>query len=201
MVIAVSESLGVIERRVYRAYWNDGLLDLFAAAGVLAVGVFWIVGIPVGAAITPVLLVPLWGPLRKRLIEPRLGMVEFSDARERRSAVLLRRAMLLGSGFFALGVALYSYRENLPADPPVSLVAGLPAVLLGLLALITTVLVATPRFLAHAAILVVAGAAGALLGVEPGWTLTAAGTAMLAIAVVALARFFRDNPIGNGDPP
>lgn len=194
------DNLGVIEQRVYRAYWNDGLLDLFAAVGILAIGIFWITDVAYGAAFVPAVLMPLWNPLRKRFIEPRLGMVEFSDTREQRTSNLLKQVFLLGFGFLVLGVALYSYRDKLPVDPSVSLIAGLPAMLLALLALITTVLVATPRFLMHAALLVVAGAAGAILGLEPGWILAAAGAAMLAVAVVVLIRFFRNNPIDGGDP-
>lgn len=193
------ENMDSIERQVYRAYWNDGLLDLFAALGVLAIGVFWILDIPVGAAITPALLIPLWAPSRQRFIEPRLGMVEFSDARERKTSDLLKFAVALGFGFFALGVALYVLRDRLAFDPSVSLIAGLPAVLIGLLAVITTFLVASARFLAYAAILVVAGVVGALAGWEPGPILAAAGSIMLLVAIVILARFVRGNPIDRGN--
>lgn len=194
------DNLGIIEQRVYRAYWNDGLLDLFAAVGVLATGIFWILDFPVGTAMVPAFLVPLWGPLRKRMVEPRLGMVEFGDARKQRTHSLLVQAVLLGCGFLALAVTLYFFRDHLPVDPSGSLIAGLPAMLVGLMALITTILVATPRFLIHAALLVVAGLLGALLGVEPGWILAAAGSAMLVVALFVVVRFVQNNRIDAGTP-
>ncbi len=193
------DNLGAIEQRVYRTYWNDGLLDLFAAVGVLGIGISWIVGFPVGGAILPALLVPLWGPVRQRFVEPRLGMVEFSDAREQRNASTLKFAVALGFGVFALCIILYVLRDRLDFDPSVTLVAGLPAALLGLLAVITAVLVASPRFLAYSAILVIAGVIGALNGWEPGLILVEAGAIMLIVALAVFVRFLQDNPADGGD--
>ena len=56
--------------------------------------------------------------------------------------------------------------------------------------LITTVL-----FYAFAAVLVVAGIAGALAGQEPGPIMTAAGIALLLLALVVVIRFVRENPV------
>lgn len=194
------DNLGTIEQRVYRTYWNDGLLDLFAAVGVLGIGISWIVGFPVGGAIVPAMLVPLWGPFRQRFVEPRLGMVEFSDAREQRNANMLKLAVLLGLGVFALSVTLYVLRDRLALDPSVQLVAGLPAALLGLLAVITAILVASVRFLVYSAVLVVAGVVGALNAWEPGLILAEAGAIMLIVALAVFVRFLQNNPVGGGDP-
>jgi len=192
-------NLGAIEQRVYHAYWNDGLLDMFAAIGVLAIGISWIVDFPVGAAIVPALLVPLWGPFRQRFVGPRLGMVEFSDAREQRNSNMLRLAVLLGFGFFALGVSLYFLRDKLDIGPAVSFIAGLPAALLGLLAIITAFLVASPRFFIYAALLVIAAAVGVLDGWEPGLILAEAGAGMLVIALAIFVRFLQNNPVPDED--
>lgn len=195
------DNSGAIERRVYRTYWNDGLLDVFAAVGVLAIGVFWIFDLPVGAAFVPAWLVPAWGPCRRRFIEPRLGMVEFSDARQRRNTNLLRLIMYIGIACLILGIELYFFRDRLGVDPGDALIAGLPALLLGLLAIATSMLIATPRFLVYAAILAATGATGALYGLRPGLILCIAGAAMLAIAGIVIARFLRDNPVITEDMP
>lgn len=200
MVETMLNNLGTIERHVYRSYWNDGLLDLFAAVGVLAVGVFWIVDFPVGGAILPALFVPLWGPIRHRLVEPRLGMVEFSDTRNERNFNLLGQTALLGLGFFALGVSLYFLRDKLGVEPTVTLIAGLPAALLGLLAVITAFLVASPRFFIYAALLVAAGIVGALGGLEPGQILAAAGAGMLVMALSVFIRFLHNNSVSDEVP-
>jgi len=193
------ENMGAIENRVYRAYWNDGLLDVFAAVGVLAIGVSWMFDLVVAGAITPALLVPLWGPFRQRFIEPRLGTVEFSDERERTNRDRLRLVFLLGVGAFALGVSLYFLRDRLALDPAVSLIAGLPAFLLAVLAAMTALLVSTGRFLVYAALLIVAGGVGAGIGWEPGRILVSAGIPILLIASAVLVRFFRNNPVAVED--
>ena len=184
-----------IEKQVFRTYWNDGLLDLFGAIGVLAIGIFWTLDFTVGSAILPALLIPLWGPCRERFIEPRLGMVEFSDARERRNTNRLLMIVALGVGTLVLGVALYFLRDRIGLSPSVTFIAGLPAVLLGFLAVLTAFLILAMRFLAYAAVLVVAGIAGALAGQEPGPIMTAAGIALLLLALVVVIRFVRENPV------
>lgn len=87
-----------LERRVFRSYWDDGLLDVFAAIGVTAIGLLWLRDIPAGAVIVPPLLIPLWAQVRRKWIEPRAGFVEFSDDREYRSKRLLRLVFYLGAG-------------------------------------------------------------------------------------------------------
>lgn len=192
--------LGAIEQRVYRGYWNDGLLDLFAAIGILAIGVFWMLDVPVGAAVVPALFVPLWAPCRQRFVEPRLGMVEFSDAREQVNSNMLKQAVLLGLGFFGLGVLLYLLRDKFNIEPTVTFIAGLPAALLALLAIITAFLVASPRFFVYAALLVVSGVVGALNGWEPGLILAASGASILVIALARFVRFIHDNPVSDEAP-
>jgi hypothetical protein len=198
-VIDVLENMGAIENRVYRAYWNDGLLDVFAAVGVLAIGISWSFDFIVGGAITPALLVPLWGPFRQRFIEPRLGTVEFSEKRERTNRSRLLLLILLGIGAFALVVSLYVLRDRLALDPAVSLIAGLPALLLAIPAAFTAMLIATGRFLVYATLLVIAGGVGAISGWEPGPILVTAGIPILLIASTVLARFFRNNPVASGE--
>ena len=188
-----------IENRVYRAYWNDGLLDVFAAVGVLLIGIAWTFDFVVGGAITPALLVPLWGPFRQRFIEPRLGLVEFSEKRERTNRSRLLLVILLGIGAFALVVSLYVLRDRLALEPSVSFIAGLPALLLAIPAALTAMLVSTGRFLVYAALLAVAGGVGAIVGWEPGPILVSAGIPILLVASTVLLRFVRNNPIANED--
>ncbi|MDJ0708768.1 MAG: hypothetical protein QNJ14_00190 [Woeseiaceae bacterium] len=189
------ENGGAIERRVYRAYWNDGLLDIFAAAGVFAIGIFWLYDLPVGAVFVPVWLVPAWGPCRRHFIEPRLGMVEFSDARQRRNNNLLRLILYVGIGCLVIGIELYLLRDRLGTNPSMTLIAGLPAVLLAVLAVATAALIATPRFLVYAAVLAAAGVTGAVFGLQPGLILVVAGGGMAILAAGVLWSFVRDNPV------
>ena len=175
------ENMNSLERQVFRTYWNDGLLDLFGAIGVLT--------------IIPAMLVPLWAPLRQRLIEPRLGLVEFSDDRERRNTRRLGMVAAFGAGTLGLAVILYFARTRLGIQADVSLIAALPALLLALLAIMTALLVSTGRFLLYAALLAISGIAGALYGIEPGPILVIAAVPMLGIALVVLGRFLQSNPV------
>ena len=191
--------MGAIENRVYRVYWNDGLLDVFAAVGVLLIGIAWTFDFVVGGAITPALLIPLWGPFRQRFIEPRLGMVEFTEKRERTNRSRLLLVILLGIGAFALVVSLYLLRNRLALEPSVSFIAGLPALLLAIPAALTAMLVSTGRFLVYAALLVISGGGGANTGWEPGPSLVSAGIPILIIASTVHLRFVRNNPIATED--
>jgi len=188
------ENMNTIERQVFRTYWNDGLLDMFGAVGILAIGIAWTAEAHVFGAIVPALLVPLWAPLRQRFIEPRLGLVEFSDDRERRNTKRLGMVTAFGIGTLGLFLTLYFARTRLGFDADISLVAALPALLLALLAIITAFLVSTLRFLLYAALLAISGLGGALYGIEPGPILVIAAVAMLGIALFVLGRFLRNNP-------
>jgi hypothetical protein len=165
----------------------------------LLIGIAWTFDFVVGGAITPALLVPLWGPFRKRFIEPRLGMVEFSEKRERTNRSRLLLVILLGIGAFALVVSLYLLRNRLALEPSVSFIAGLPALLLAIPAALTAMLVSTSRFLVYAVLLVAAGGIGAMSGWEPGPILVSAGIPILIIASTVLLRFVRKNPIATED--
>jgi predicted small integral membrane protein len=184
-----------IERRVFRTFWADGLLDLFGAVGVFGIGMAWTFDLVVVGALVPAVLVPLWQPLRQRLIEPRLGLVEFSEQRERRNNARLLTTALFGVGTLILVVALYFGRTRLGMDAPVSLIAGLPAILLAVLGIVTAFLTASPRFLAYAAILGGFGIGGAAYGLEPGPILVLASVPISVAALWVFLHFLRQNPV------
>jgi MFS family permease len=189
----------LLERHIFRRYWDDGQLDLFAAAGVFLIGLFWLRSLPAGAAIVPALMVPLWQPLRRRLVEPRMGRVEFTNTRDQQNRRALKFVMYGGIAVLILGIEVYFFRDSLPVSPSLNLIAGLPAFILAVLAVAASVLVGSARFLLHAAVLVVAGASGALLGWRPGTILAFAGTAMLVIAGIVIARFMKSSPVDAGE--
>ncbi len=190
------ENLGAVERRVYAAYWDDGLLDMFAAVGVLAIGLFWLRDWAAAAVIVPAWLVPLWKPVRVRFIEPRLGAVQFTKERERRNTRRLKLTIYFGIACLVLGLELYFLRDRLSISPSVSMIAGLPALLLAVMSVIAAILVSSGRFLVYSAVLVVVAVVGALNDWHPGLILATAGACNLAIAVVVLTGFLRENPSG-----
>lgn len=187
-----------LEHNLYRHYWDDGLLDLFSGIGVLGIGLFWIFDVVVGAAILPAMLVPLWAPFREKITVPRMGLVEFSGQRERRTQNFLVKVFLAGSGSFLLALLLYFYvRANgLPAN--VSLIAGLPAFLLGVLGIFSAVLTGAQRFFIYGAWLIIAGVICALAGAGPGVPMVVGGAAITFCAMVLLAHFIRKYPATPG---
>lgn len=188
-----------LELGIYRYYWDDGLLDLFAAVGVALIGVSWMRGYAAAGAIVPAVLVPLWQPFRQRLVEPRLGYIEFSDSRERQNRKRLKLVVYLGIIALIAALELYFHRELLPGVPGTHLVAGLPAMLLAILAATTALLIASARFLVYAVVLLAAGSVGAWLGWSPGAIMAVGGIVMLVIASVVFTMFLRANPVESGD--
>ena len=193
------ENPGAVERHVYRVYWRDGLLDVFASVAVLAIGFLWMLERFALAAIVPAVLVGFWTPARRRFIEPRLGAVEFDEQRERRNTHRLKIVLLIGAGFLILSLEVWVRRGGPIGAALNSLVAGLPAFLLAIAAVLASFLVNSPRFLIYAAILIVFGASGSVYDWQPGITLVGSGTSMLVMAIGLLAGFLRRNPIDAED--
>ena len=194
----MSGSSKSLEFRIYRHYWDDGLLDLFAAVGVVLIGASWVMDHSVLGAIVPALLVPLWQPFRSRFVEPRLGFVEFSDSREQQNRKRLKLIVYLGVVTLLAALALYFQRELLPVVPGVRMVAGLPAMLLAILAATTALLIANARFLVYSIVLLLAGSLGAWLGWSPGAIMLVGGAVMLVIATAVLVKFLHANPVDSG---
>lgn len=95
------------ECRIVRIFWNDGLLDLLAGAGVILMGMAWLAGrVPLGAVV-PAFLLPFWRPLRNWITEPRRGFVELSDAQEGRNRAFLITSILIGVAAFLICLAIY----------------------------------------------------------------------------------------------
>jgi hypothetical protein len=104
--------------------------------------------------------------------------------------------MYIGIAVLILAIELYFVRDSLPVEPTVALIAGLPAFLLAVLAIITAALIGSARFVAYALILVTTGVGGALLDWVPGKILAVVGGIMFVIAGCLLIQFIRANPPG-----
>lgn len=189
----------LLERSVYGTYWRDGLLDVFAAVGVLLIGILWLAEQVAIAAVVPALLVPLWTPLRQKLVEPRLGHVEFCDARVARNRRHLKLSVLLGIALLLLVPATYLLRARSDMLPAADWAAAIPALLLAILSLLAALLTGSVRFAVYAGILAAAGVCGTVVGWSPGVIFIVAASAMLMIAAAAFTRFVARHPV-SGEP-
>jgi hypothetical protein len=189
------DDLNALERKLFQTYWDDGLLDLFAAAGVLLIGLAWWRGLPVLGAIVPALMAPLWGPLRERVVEPRLGMVEFSEARERSNRHWLYGILLSGVLVLILTLAVYFRQDGAVSLSVSRVIAALPAALLAFLATLVAVMLSCARFFVHALVLLIASIVGLILQWEPGSILLLAGGVMMLTALFTFLRFLGEYPV------
>lgn len=184
-----------VERSVVRRYWDDGLIDILSGLGVLLIGIAWQSDLVPLGAVAPAMLIPLWKPLRKRLTEPRLGYVEFSDAQEGRQRSFLVWSIGAGCLTLAVAVGVYFLRVSSgPALPVERWIAALPACLIGGLAAAVSLLILVPRFVAYGAVFVLTGIAVVLLDWRPGAALIAGGTVVTAAGLLRLGRFLHSHP-------
>lgn len=182
------EQASLFERHAFRSFWNDGLLDLMLGLVVLVVGLSWWQGVPVYGALFPAVCVSLWQPLRRRLVEPRMGWVEFSGPRE-----LRWRGFRMGLAAFFLGTAVLGAVVVLTAtgaSPGArTWIAAMPLVLLAVPAALFALFTACRRFLLYAALLLLVGAVAVVTRQDPHTAMITAGLVITLSGAVLLARF------------
>lgn len=190
----MTRSTHALENHLFRQYWDDGLLDLLSGIGLLLIGGAWTLDLVPLAAAVPAILLPFWVVLRRRIVEPRAGVVEFSAAREHRTTRLLSGSAWLGAGVLLAMVAMYLI---LPSDPgpllPV-LTPALPAVLLALPAALVGLGLGLPRFLAYATLLVACGAVVVMASLPPATAMFVTGLVVVANGARLLHAFLRLTP-------
>lgn len=184
-----------IEARAFRAYWEDGLLDLLCGFALLAVGAGWWWHYAVVSAVVPALLVPLWAPLRRVLVLPRAGFVEFSRTRQVKTLRGLTTIFILCLAVFLLGVGTFLYlkaNRSTGSMPGLSsAIAGLPAALLGIGALVVARLTEARRFDGYGLLLLLL--AGVTIGFQsgPAMPMLAGGAVVALSGSVRMTRFVR----------
>jgi hypothetical protein len=190
----MSEAPLHIESRLFKSFWDDGLLDILCGISLLGIGIGWGLHYVVVSTVAPPLLVPLWGPLRRRLVEPRAGYVEFSQARQEktRTGLLVTFALLVAT--FLLGIGTFLYLQTAGDEGTGGIarfIQGLPAILLGVGGLIAVQLTGARRFVVYALLMVCFGAATIALQLGPAMPMLAGGMAVTISGGVLMGRFLR----------
>ena len=188
-----------METRMLRTYWNDGLLDLMVGLGILCIGIAWRYDLVAMGPIAPALLASFWKPLREKWITPRIGYVEFSEARQEKTKGFFVSSILLGVGMLGLGISVYFY-VTAHELPPVHFVAGLPAILLSLLAFLAAMGTQLIRFAIYGLILLSSGLGVVATDSRPEGAMLLSAAVMFVVGVVLLVRFFKKNPLSGVDP-
>ena len=182
------------EPQLFRAYWDDGLLDLSAGAALLLIGIGWQTELGPLAVLQAPLWVVLWGPLRRRIVEPRAGFVQFSLERRRRTKRGLRWTLAAGVGMLALLLfTAVRFGRGDAGLAPSALAPGLPGLLVAIPAGIAGVLTGARRFHAYGLALVATAALTVILDRGPELPFLVTGPLLLATGVVLMTRFLRDS--------
>lgn len=71
-------NLAKVEQRIFRSYWQDGLLDLLAGVSAVLIGGSWLLDMFALSLGIPILAIYCWLWIRRRVTEPRFGHVVFS---------------------------------------------------------------------------------------------------------------------------
>ncbi len=102
-----TSDLEQIEKQAYHSIWEDGLIDVFVGLALVLIGFFWISqDSGYGALVAPI-LVPFWTVARKRISEPRRGVVNLSAERMAKENKKLAGLMLFGVATLIIGVVWY----------------------------------------------------------------------------------------------
>jgi hypothetical protein len=184
--------LAATEARVFRAYWQDGVLDLLAGSSLVLIGIGWLAGFVLAGVIVPPIAISMWPLLRNRITKPRLGQVRFGAARRfrmRHGLIAVASLGVLLCGFVALHVLRGEASDFLRWIAP-----GIPALILAALALSAAEALRLVRFVVYAAAFVAVGLAVSAVDADPGWAIVAGGVVVAASGARMLASFLRRFP-------
>lgn len=193
----MQDSQNRLEAALFRTYWDDGLLDLVCGLAVLSIGIGWWFRQVVLAAVAPAVIWLLWAPLRRKLIEPRAGFVEFSHARQQHAQRSLRLTLLLGIGAFLLGIGAFLYVQwQGMGSEYIRIIPAVPAALLAGGAFIGAQFTRARRFLVYGVVMLVVAGLTAVYDLGPaapmligGIVVTLSGSSLLIRFLQASARF------------
>ncbi len=188
-----------LEGEAYQDSFSDGLIDLFVGLGIAVVGMTWLWLEPVAGLGAVFAAAVAWAlpPIRRRIVEPRIGYVRWTAPRLKWERKQLRLLFWLGAVALLAGgaAALAVVRGDGVTSGDRNVVAGLPAILLGIGAFVLGATSGLKRLWGYGAVLVSAAAVTILIEAGPGGSLLAAGAVVGVVGVVLLSRFLRAHPV------
>jgi len=192
------KSIKEYEENAFRSFWNDGLLDLMLGLVILVVGISWWQDVAAMGAVFPAVCASLWYPLRKRLVEPRMGFVEFSGERDLKVRSFRFGLVAFFTGTMMLGAVIYVLYNGDVISHPAEWIAGFPLVLVGIPVLFFAVFTRCQRFGIYAVFLLLAGVEVVFQGWDPHVGLIASGVFITLAGLYILLKFMSRHP---AEPP
>ena len=187
----MTASTDSLESRLFSSYWDDGLLDVLAGAALLGISTCWLMDLVAVGAAVPAVVAPLWVALRRRWIEPRVGMVQFSDTRQERTRRLLLGTAALGVALLLLFTGVHLLRGSSGQGLLAQAAPAIPALLVALLSALAGWGLGIPRFLGYALALCIAGLAVSAADARPEVAMLSGSLLMLGVGASRLLRFLR----------
>jgi hypothetical protein len=188
-----------LESEAYQNSFADGLIDLFLGLGLALIGLTWL-WFPAEAGIAgAIAAVIAWAlvPIRRRIVEPRIGYVRWTAPRIKWERKQLRLLFGLITAAMLIGVAVaqsIATGDDL-ATPDRNFVAAMPAILLAIGALALAITSGFKRLWGYGAVLLSAATVTILIEAGPGGSLLAAGGAIGVAGAILLGRFLRAHPV------
>jgi hypothetical protein len=197
----MNESINSLEKSAFRSFWNDGLLDVMLGLTVLVVGLSWWQDMAVFGALFPAVCVSMWHPLRKRLVEPRMGYVEFSGERNLKVRGFRFGLTAFFTGTMMLGAVVFLLWQGGAISRPANWIAGFPLLLIGIPVLFFAAFTQCRRFYLYAALTLLAGAEVVLQDQDPHVGMIATGIVITVCGIVVLFRFLSRYPATPPEAP
>jgi len=190
-----------LESEAYRDSYSDGLVDVFIGLGMALVGGTWLWFEAQAGVVGAIAAAVAWMmvPVRRRMVEPRVGYVRWAPPRIKWERKQLRVLfwMLTAAVLIGIAFAQASVQGGEVPSGDRTIVAGVPAILLGVGALIVAAKSDVRRLWGYGAVLLTA--AGVTIAVEagPGGSLLVAGATIGVSGFALFARFLRLHPMAD----
>ena len=113
-----NKMLKAVDRKIFKSYFEDGLLDIFLAAFFLMFIVGLFLSRPLGDFWVSVIFLPFFGVvylvlrnIRRRVVTPRIGSVKWGEMRKKKLRTWTTIMFLINVIFLFLGVVSF-FRPN-----------------------------------------------------------------------------------------
>jgi len=192
--MATKQTLAPLERKVFRSYWQDGMIDILAGISSILIGLGWLVDLfPITLGV-PVLAITAWIGIRRKVTEPRLGHVSFSSKRRRDMIhgwiAVLSLGLVVGGNLVTRIWIGGSHSSASQWFAP-----AIPAMIVAAMSLSCAAALGLWRFVFYGVIFAASGLAIAEVRAEPWWGLVVGGVMVACCGGILLLRFLRTFPV------
>ncbi|RLF96324.1 hypothetical protein DRN50_01940 [Thermococci archaeon] len=196
-----------IEKKVFTAYHEDGILDISIGLWILIFGIGISLDIAWIGGIIPALVLPLWMAAKKVITVPRLGHVKFSpkySSQMKKVRAVIAVAVVMGVVMLVMGVVMFLLFRQAYCNTPSwmdTLFHEYPRLLFGVLGAILFIasvwILGIRRLYGYAVLTFTIFVGGHTLGssVHGEHLLVLLGTLIVVAGMAILIQFIRKHPV------